>query len=181
MHSLCWTEHNSIPLFLLFYLTHWHIFILQLLALLSLNKWIFAPLPFHILHFSMLRLVCPFCQSQSHTCYCRSCDITHVSYLPSNACTNTRSEHQLAFLLLSFSLFFLSSSHVLSSTFLYSFSVSLHRPPPPWLSTACTSQLDCSLTGTTFPPTFYQLLLHNSNHTPHRCPLHTLPPFFSQH
>lgn len=61
MHcSLCWTEHNSIPLFLLFFLTlshfffffppqdllyftHWHIFVLQLLALLPLYTDICPP------------------------------------------------------------------------------------------------------------------------------------------
>lgn len=83
----------------------------------------------------------------NHTNYCCSCDITHIAYLPSNACTNTRSVHQFAFLLLSFSLFFLLHTQLNLS----SFSVSLHCPPPPQLSTAFISQLERSLTRRTPP------------------------------
>lgn len=55
---------HTLPFFSqgLFHFTHWHIFVLHLLARIHIY-----PLPFHILYFSMLRLVCSFCQSQTHT------------------------------------------------------------------------------------------------------------------
>lgn len=140
MHcSLCWTEHNSIPLFLLFYLTLSHFFssgfvIFHTLAhicsaIISTASFIYGYLPPS--HFASCISPCfdsfALSSKANHTNYCCSCYITHITYLPSNACTNTRSVHQFAFLLLSFSLLFLL--HTLLN--LSSFSVSLHCPPPP--------------------------------------------------
>lgn len=98
--------------------------------------------------------------------------------------TSTRTAHQnpvLIFPVLTLLLFsaFAFHSHMFSSTFLpliqclASFSLS------------SSSSKHCiyfsawpSFDRENFPPAFYQLLLHNSNHTPHRCPL---PLFFYQH
>lgn len=129
-------------IFPIWLVTFWHIFVVHLLALLLSCILIFDLLPFWIVYFSLPARSA----KTNHTHYCCVCDLTHISFLPSNACTNMHSTHRSAFLLLSF--FFFSSVTCSARPFSPSFCVlplSL-RPPFPWLSTAFISQLDCPLT-----------------------------------